>query len=335
MNRRLFPAALFGIVAVGAAALLNRPASQAQNEAVQSTVEKAPAASVAAFDGERAFALLRAQCDFGPRPMGTPAHEETAEWLQKQLADVSDEVETQTWNETVRRGPGAGKTFKFTNVFGIIRGTKDEGKDAEKIVPDLMLSAHWDTRPVADMDETKANRGKPILGANDGASGVAALLEIARVLKAQRPEKTIVFAFWDGEDLGEFFYGSKYFARHSREAKWKRFRPKQGILLDMIGDRNLRVTRDLTSVEFAPSLWEDFHRAAAEQGKSEHFNGREIAVQDDHVPLNQAGIPTIDLIDFDYPYWHTVEDTVDKCSAASLQIIGDCVLHFIRRGATT
>jgi Zn-dependent M28 family amino/carboxypeptidase len=195
-----------------------------------------------------------------------------------------------------------------------------------------MLSAHWDTRPVADMDELRANRGKPILGANDGASGVAALLEIARVLYKQRPEKTIVFAFWDGEDLGEFCHGSTYFAKHSREAEWKRFRAKQGILLDMIGDADLELTRDLTSIEYAPQLWDEFHAAAAEIGKSEYFNGPAMPVIDDHVPLNKAGIPTIDLIDFDYPYWHTVEDTPDKCSPASLKVIGDCVLHFIRRG---
>lgn len=335
MNRKLLPlGGALALAAVAATSLMQRPAPVAQStapvervaEAAPSTVEKA-----VSFEGARAYDLLKAQCDFGPRPMGTEAHEKTAAWLQAQLALVTDEVTPQKWNETIRKGPGAGNTYAFTNVFGIIRGSDDKGKDAQKIVPALMLSAHWDTRPVADMDEIQANRGKPILGANDGASGVATLLEVARVLHANRPRKTIVFAFWDGEDLGEFLHGSTYFARHSREAQWKRFRAQQGILIDMIGDADLRCNRELNSIDYAPQLWEDFHSAAAEVGKSQYFNGRALAITDDHVPLNKAGIPTIDLIDFDYPYWHTVEDTPDKCSPASLEVIGKVLLHFIAR----
>ena len=332
MNRKYLPiGAAVAIVAVVAASALNRPVSAPQNSST-AVAASSPVESAAVFEGARAYALLTAQCDFGPRPMGTPAHEKTAAWLQQQLKPVTDEVVLQKWSETIPKGPGAGETFNFTNIFGILRGSEDEGKDAQKIVPDLMLSAHWDTRPVADQDPEQANQAQPILGANDGASGVAALLEMARVLHAERPRKTIVFAFWDGEDLGEFFHGAKYFARHSREAEWKRLRPTRGILLDMIGDADLRVTRDLTSVDFAPQLWTDFHSAAADLNKSQYFNGPAMSVLDDHVPLNRAGIPTIDLIDFNYPAWHTMEDTPDKCSAASLQIIGDVVLHYIRRG---
>jgi hypothetical protein len=334
MNRKWLPlGGALAVAAVAATSLMQRPAPVSSSAPVAHQADAKPAATTVTFEGARAYDLLKAQCDFGPRPMGTEAHEKTAAWLQEQLKLVTDEVKPQKWNEKIRRGPGAGNTYAFTNVFGIIRGSDDEGKDPQKIVPALMLSAHWDTRPVADMDEVKANRGRPILGANDGASGVAALLEIARVLHANRPRKTIVFAFWDGEDLGEFLHGSTYFARHSREAQWKRFRAQQGILLDMIGDADLRCTRELNSIKYAPQLWEDVHAAAAEVGKSAHFNGRAIEITDDHVPLNQAGIPTIDLIDFDYPYWHTVEDTPDKCSPESLQVIGDVVLHFIARGS--
>lgn len=331
MNRKLLPlGAAVAVIAVVGASALRRPAPVGQGTPAQATAS-APV-NKATFEGARAYDLLKAQCDFGPRPAGSAAHEKMAAWLQEQLKPVTDEVTVQKWNETIRSGPGAGQSFAFTNVFGILRGQDDLEKEAQKIVPNLMLSAHWDTRPVADQDRDEANRGKPILGANDGASGVAALLEMARVLKAERPRKTIVFAFWDGEDLGEFFHGAKHFASRSRDAEWRRFRATRGILLDMIGDKDLRVTRDLTSIDFAPQLWEDFHSAVADMNKSEYFNGRAMSVLDDHVPLNRAGIPTIDLIDFDYPAWHTVEDTPDKCSAQSLQVIGDMVLHFIRRG---
>lgn len=319
------------MAAAVATSVWHRPASPtapAQNEAVADVVD-------ARFDGKRAYDLLKAQCDFGPRPMGSEAHEKTSAWLQEHLKGVTDEVVTQKWNEAITTGPGAGHTYPCTNIFGIVRGTMDEDKDPQKIVPDLMLSAHWDTRPVADEDPVPANRDKPIIGANDGASGVAALLEMARVLKMERPKKTIVFAFWDAEDLGAFLHGARHFAVNSRDPEWKRLRARQGILLDMIGDSDLQCIRDTTSVDYAPALWEDFHRAAAEINQGEHFNGKSVGMIDDHVPLNQAGMPTIDLIDFDYPYWHTLGDTADKCSAESLQVIGDVILHFIRRGPTT
>ncbi|HEX8835198.1 MAG TPA: M28 family peptidase [Abditibacteriaceae bacterium] len=339
MNRKfLFAGAGFAtVVAIAFSSTQLRPAPVAPAASATATTvsanQPAETNSLSAFDGNRAFSLLRAQCDFGPRPLGTPAHEKTAAFLLEQLEPLVDEVKTQKWKQYIKYGPGAGQTFAMTNILALVRGSDDEGKKPEEIRPDLMLSAHWDTRPVADQDLISANRKQPILGANDGASGVAVLLEVTRVLKEKRPRQSIVIALWDGEDLGEFFYGAKYFARTVNEPENKRWRPARGILIDMIGDADLRVTSEKNSMAKAPELWADVHASAAALGLSRHFHGPAMEVLDDHIPLNEAGIPTIDLIDFQYPHWHTVNDTPDKCSPQSLKVIGDVLLHFIGRGA--
>jgi glutaminyl-peptide cyclotransferase len=304
-----------------------KPAGAAQHE------PKAPDAT--AFDAARAFALLQAQCDFGPRSMGSAGHDKCRDFLIEQLRPLVDEIDaTQNWTQAIERGPGAGRSFKMTNILGLIRGTAGQGRAAKDVRPDLMLCAHWDTRPVADQDPDPANRQTPILGANDGASGVAVLLEIARVLHARRPTQTIVIALWDGEDLGEFFYGAKYFARMSRTPTYEKWRPQRAILLDMIGDRDLQVNRERNSISSAPELWDEVQQSAAVLGLDRYFDGPSLDVLDDHIPLNRAGIPTIDLIDFAYPLWHTVNDTPDKCSPDSLKVIGDVLLHFIAAAKT-
>lgn len=277
----------------------------------------------AGFDGERAFALLRAQCDLGPRAPGTEAHRRARDWLIGQLRPHVDGLIVQTWRQKVRRGPGAGRTFAMTNLLALVhgRGARDES-------PDLMLSAHWDTRPVADQDPDPARRGEPVPGANDGASGVAVVLEAARALRAHRPPRPVVLALWDGEDLGEYFYGSRAWGFASRRGRVA-WRPRRGILLDMVGKRGLRCTTELNSLRQAPELWRRVHATAGELGLGAHFGGRPLAITDDHVFLAQAGVPTILLIDYDYPQWHTTADTVERCDAASLQAIGDVVLRVV------
>ena len=296
-----------------------------------------PATPATEFNRQRAFDLLRAQCDFGPRPPGSAAHDKCRDFLVAQLRPLVDEIITQNWTQPIKRGPGAGRSFAMTNILGVIRGTAAGGAppggkdtaDAANTGPSLMLCAHWDTRPVADQDPSPANRAKPILGANDAASGVATLLEVARVLKRNRPSLNVIIAFWDGEDLGEFFYGSRYFARMSSTPAWKRWRPDRAILIDMIGDRDLQCNRETNSLRYAPDLYQEVLNAAAGLGLSRHFDGPQMEVQDDHLPLNQAGIPAIDLIDFSYPAWHTVDDTPDKCSPESLSVIGRVLLRVI------
>ena len=276
------------------------------------------------FEGERAFGLLCAQCEIGPRAPGTETHARTLAWLVDELAPHVDGLMLQRWRQKVGRGPGAGRTFEMTNLLALVHGAAGDPDEA----PDVMLSAHWDTRPVADQDPDPTRRHLPVPGANDGASGVAVVLEAARALRTRRPPRPVVLALWDGEDLGEYYYGSRaYGAACARgPVPWT---PRRGIVLDMVGKRGLRCTTELNSVRMAPDLWEQVHGCADALGLGGHFRGRENAITDDHVFLNRAGIPTVLLIDYAYPQWHTTADTPDRCDARSLQVAGDVVLHFI------
>jgi Zn-dependent M28 family amino/carboxypeptidase len=194
----------------------------------------------------------------------------------------------------------------------------------------VLLLAHWDTRPSAEYDDDPSKRNEPIIGANDGASGVAVLLELMRVFKENPPPVNVTFLFTDGEDLGpeltEMLLGAKHFAKLAN--------PKDywyGILLDMIGDKDLRIPREPNSVYYARSLVDRFYKHAHAIGLGETFpNVAGPWIEDDHIPLNQAGIPTMNLIDFDYEYWHTTHDTVDKCSPDSLGKVGKAVESFLR-----
>ncbi|MEJ5253425.1 MAG: M28 family peptidase [Armatimonadota bacterium] len=264
-----------------------------------------------AFDGKRAFADLEKQVSFGPRVPGTQAHLQCRDWLMTELEKSADRVELQTFTQVVN-----GKSLRLYNIFGIFN---------ENAPRRIMLCAHWDTRPTADEELDPANRRKPILGANDGASGVAVLLELARQFKAKRPQVGVIIAFWDGEDYGPdvdtMLLGSRYFAKNMGK-----LRPTYGILLDMVGDKDLQIYKETNSVLAAPELVERVWRTAEQLGYRKYFpNAQKYTITDDHVPLIEAGVPCIDLIDFDYPYWHTLQDTVDKCSAQSLQIVGEVV----------
>lgn len=264
-----------------------------------------------AFDGKRAFADLEKQVSFGPRVPGTQAHLQCRDWLMSELEKYADRVELQTFTLVVN-----GKSLRLCNIFGIFN---------ENVSKRVMLCAHWDTRPTADEELEPANRRRPIPGANDGASGVAVLLELARQFKAKRPEAGVIIALWDGEDYGPnvdtMLLGSRYFAKNMGK-----LRPTYGILLDMVGDKDLQIYKETNSVYAVSELVEKVWRMAGDLGYRKYFpNAQKYTITDDHVPLIEASVPCIDLIDFDYPYWHTLQDTVDKCSPASLQAVGEVV----------
>lgn len=240
------------------------------------------------------------------------------DWLVSQAKQYTDKVSIQEFQHTWSTN---GKTLKMYNVIA------DMDFKAKKRI---LLVAHWDTRPTADQELDSAKRNKPILGANDGASGVAVLLELMRAFRENPPPVNITFLFVDGEDLGpesnDMFLGAKYFAKTTNPRLYA-----YGILLDMIGDKNLRIPKESFSVYYASSLVERFYAHAAKIGLGKYFpNASQSWISDDHVPLNEAGIPTMDLIDFDYPYWHTLDDTPDKCSADSLAVVGRAVESFLR-----
>ncbi len=277
--------------------------------------------AVSAFNSERAFEFLVKQVEFGPRVPGTEESRKTQDFIAQKLQEAGAQVLRQRFAVTYR-----GKTYQMANIIGIVKG-KNERK--------VLLCAHYDTRPVADQDPNPANRNKPIPGANDGASGVAVLLEIAQVLKVYQPPRTVVLVFFDGEDLGDvedggMFFGSKYFARNLT-VEGINLKAEKGILLDMVGDRDFKSNDEWYSRFYALQVVSELIQAAQRLGYSRYFfQPPTLTILDDHVPLNEiAGIPTANIIDFDYPYWHTLQDTPDKCSPQTLAIVGKTVLQWL------
>ncbi len=267
------------------------------------------------FDSQKAFDYLKNQVAFGPRIPGTEAHTETANWIVSILREHTASVSMQQFT-----GMSAGKETVMKNILASFYPEKSRR---------ILLCAHWDTRPFADRDPHKSNHMLPVPGANDGASGVAVLLEISEIIAGTEPPRGVDIVLFDGEDGGDYgnneswLLGSRYFARTMPAS----YRPEFAVLLDMIGDKNLSLSRDYYSVSSAPALWGKVVSYATEIGIP--VSGDTVGILDDHVPLIERGIKAVDLIDFDYPSWHTVEDTPDKCSPESLGKIGELVLRLV------
>jgi hypothetical protein len=272
--------------------------------------------TVPAFDGQAAYELLVKQCDFGPRVPGTAAHDSCRAFLVGELQKYADRVAEQKFEEHLAT---LNKTVKMTNIIASFDMAATQR---------ILLCAHWDSRPWADQDPDSSKHKEPVPGANDGASGVAVLLEVAKVLKHTPPPVGVDIIFFDGEDAGisgqseTYLAGSRYFA----QTKDVRFNPMMGILLDMVGDADLQIYREQYSVDYASSVVDRVWSLASRIGVAEFMPTVKHAVTDDHLPLLNVGIPVIDIIDFDYDYWHTVSDTPDKCSAQSLEKVGRVVL---------
>lgn len=274
------------------------------------------------FDGERAFGYLKKQVEFGPRNPGSKGHDQCLLFLKNELERSADRVTLQRFDYLDQ---STSRQYRLANVIASF-------KPAEK--KRIFLAAHWDTRPRAEND-VKANREKPIPGANDGASGVAVLLEIANQLKINPPAIGVDLILFDGEDYGreghldEYFLGSRYFADTMKD-----YRPAFGILLDMVGDANLNLPREANSNKYLRRIVDKVWLTAQALGHSEFEDAEGSYVNDDHMILIEKGIPCIDVIDFNYPdythrYWHTLQDTPDKCSPRSLQIVGEVMLEVI------
>lgn len=276
------------------------------------------------FDGNAAYALLERQVAFGPRVPGTPGHEEQLAWMEAYLRERADTVILQPFDHQARRGG----VVRMTNVFARFR---------PELADRILLVAHWDTRPMADQDPDPSRRDEPILGANDGASGVAVLLQIADVLSRHSPPIGVDILLTDGEDFGpdEMYLGATYFA--ANPVPGPGYRPLYGILVDMVGDRDPVFPIEPLSYDFAPEVVERVWRLAAELGYGHIFvRRRQIAISDDHVPLNRAGIRTIDIIDFNYgpgnSFWHTHKDVLENTSPVGLEAVGTVLTELIYRG---
>jgi len=273
------------------------------------------------FSARRAMALLVRQCEFGPRNPGSEGHRRCGDWLADTLRKHADQLIEQPFRMTFGTPP---KTVEARNLIARFN---------PETRPRLLFCAHWDTRPWADKDPDPGNRSTPILGANDGASGVAVLLELARVIRSRKPKVGVDIVLFDGEDAGrqgtdrEWIQGSRYFTEHLAAGD----RPRYGVLIDMIGDADLQIRQESYSRRYAGPIVDLIWRIAAELQLSGFKTGAGYAVLDDHIPLLEAGIPCVDLIDFDYPPWHTLADTPDKCSADSLGQVGRLLVELIYR----
>lgn len=271
------------------------------------------------FAGEAAWRYLLKQCDFGPRPPGTAAHDSTVRFITGHLEQRGAEVTLQRFK---RGDPYADRTMTFTNVIGSF------SPDRKKRV---LLAAHYDTRPWADRESVDSLRALPIVGANDGASGVAVLLEIADMLAVKMPKGLgIDLVFFDGEDYGKegdldhYLIGSRHFA-----ANLGGYRPVCAIVLDLVGAADGRIRKEGNSMGGAPELTEEVFRRAETLGLDVFVARKGDSIYDDHIPLLLAGIPAVDLIGFPYAHWHTLGDTPDKCSQETLRQVGILVADIL------
>jgi glutaminyl-peptide cyclotransferase len=278
------------------------------------------------FNGEAALKYAAAQVAFGPRIPGTDGHRRAGDWIVGQMKQRGATVVEQTWSHTTK----GGRVLPLRNILA-----RFNPQAAERV----LYLTHWDTRPMADQELDPADQIKPIDGANDAASGVGLFVALADALQKKPSAYGVDLLFVDGEDYGEFgpplvdvLLGSTHFASHLPEPGYK---PVFGILFDMIGDRDLRIPQEINSVQQAPEVVQRVWSKAAALGYGTTFTSREgQQITDDHIPLLKAGLKVIDVIDLDYgpgnSYHHTLQDTMDKISAASLKIVGDVALALLR-----
>jgi Zn-dependent M28 family amino/carboxypeptidase len=270
---------------------------------------EAQIAPTPAFDSKRAWDHLRKQVSFGPRPSGTPAIAETRRYIAEQLKAAGIISKEQMFIGMTPLGE-----VSMVNVIATIPGTRPDR---------IVLASHFDT---------KLYREFRFVGANDGASSTAALLELGRVLKQRANEFTIELLFLDGEEARmpewrglDNTYGSRHYVEAARKDK-SLASLKALVLLDMIGDKDLRIRRDANST---PWLVDIVWNAAAKLGHTGTFSNELTTIEDDHIPFLRAGVPSVDVIDLENPTWHTPQDTLEFVSAKSLQIVGDVVFAAI------
>ena len=273
----------------------------------KSTQITEPPSERPSFDGEAAFGLVLEQVGFGPRIPGTEGHSAQLAWMIGLLSLWADEVQPQPFPFVTSQG----ELLHLTNLLARFR---PEVKDR------VLLLAHWDTRPISDQAVDADQRDEPVPGANDGGSGTAVLLHLAQLMSGTPPPIGVDLLFVDGEDYGpgiqDMFIGSRRFASAMpRHPPWR-----YGLLLDMVGDRDPRFPIEGYSAQYALPLAQEIWKVAEALGFGRYFPGTVGSrVLDDHVPLNEAGLPTVDIIDFEYgpgnSLWHTPQDTPENVSA--------------------
>ena len=299
--------------------------SESAEVAADTSASETPVVERPAFDADSAYSYVKTIVEFGPRVPNTEAHRLSGDWLAGKLRGFGWQVVEQ---ETVLSAFD-GTPLNTRNIFAQINPE----------LPDrLLLLAHWDSRPWADEDPDPAKRNQPVLGANDGASGIGVLLEIARQLQLRNSKAAIDILFVDAEDWGEdnneesWAMGTRYFAENPPV---EGYRPAQAILLDMVGSPNAQFGYEYFSSKANPYLMKKIWNTASELGHDKYFRQQfGGAVTDDHVELINHGIPAVDIIDYrnspEYqgfdPVWHTTSDNMGNISRETLRAVGETVM---------
>ena len=292
------------------------------------------------FNADSAYAFTKAQCDFGPRNMNSRGHDLCGEWIVNKFREYGCKVTTQRVNLTGYDGT----TLRSCNIMASIN---------PEATTRILLCAHWDSRPWADNDSDQSNWKKPIIAANDAASGVAVMLELARIInngkaeKALRPQLGVDFVCFDAEDWGtpqwadvpddadSWALGAQYWSKNLPQG----YEARYGILLDMVGGVGAQFFQEGISLQYAPEIVKKVWRSAREVGFGSYFPKRMGGmVTDDHVPVNRyAKIPTIDIIPF-YPdckqsgfgpTWHTLADNMENIDRNTLRAVGQTLVQVI------
>ncbi|MBE0637522.1 MAG: M28 family peptidase [Bacteroidales bacterium] len=302
------------------------------------TSMSAPAIVVPGFDADSAYYFVARQLSFGPRVPGTSAHAQCAKWLEETMKQFTPDVIVQEFKARVYNSQVLGGK----NIIAVFNPQMQRR---------ILLAAHWDSRPYADHDPDPANHGKAIDGANDGASGVGVLLEIARQLSRQSPSAGVDIILFDLEDYGPpqdkqtyestdmWGLGSQHWARNPHVP---RYTANFGILLDMVGAPNARFPMEGFSMYYAPDINKKIWTLAGKLGYGEYFIFEQGGyITDDHYYVNKiARIPMINIIHLDetssngsfYEHWHTVNDNLDQIDQNTLKIVGEVVLNVIYKG---
>lgn len=312
----------------------DKPSREIKEQPQKPSVKRLKGVNVPEFKADSAYAFIEKQVSFGPRVPNTKEHRQTGDYLINKLEELGAEVSVQDFEATAYDGT----ILYLRNIIGSYK------PEASKRV---LLAAHWDTRPFADKEEDKSLWNQPILGANDGGSGVGVLLEIARLINQHGdPQVGVDIIFFDGEDYGEpefmpeevkerrvyWCLGSQYWADNKHKSNYSAY---FGVLLDMVGGENAQFYREGYSREMAPSVVKKVWDWAHELGHGRFFKySNSEPIIDDHLYMNQAGIPSIDIIEFDPAsdfyfgdYHHTHKDDMDIISKETLQAVGETVLH--------
>ncbi len=276
------------------------------------------------FLGEEMLALIDQQLRYGPRYLGAKGHKKIQNFLEAEMKTLTQKVKIQTWDHTSK----AGKKYTLKNIIAQLYPKKEKR---------IILGTHYDSKKLAYNDKKYPNQ--PVPGANDSASGTAVLVELTRLLanSQEKPNIGIDIVFFDGEEgeinQGEDYsnwkpLGSTYFAKNL-DILYKNKKPESAIILDMICDKDLKIPKEASSVKDASNQVENFWKIAQKINPDVFKNEIGQTIWDDHTPLNLAGIPSFLLIDYDYPYFHTTEDTTDKCSAKSLKTVAQAIYNYL------